>query len=654
MPGPLDGIRVIEVASWMFIPSGGSVLVDWGAEVIKVEHPIGGDPQRGLTTSGLVPGGPGGVNFMIEQPNRGKRSIGIDIARPAGRDVLLKLCETADVFLTNYLPQVRRKLGIDTDDIRARNPSIIIARGSGQGPKGPDAEKGGYDGASFWARGGVWTGAPRNAEGFPAGQMGPAFGDVMGGLATAGAIAAALLKRERTGEPSVVDVSLLATAMWQVSPMVVASGLYGLESFPAPDRTKPANPGVNTYRTSDDRFISLILLQSDKFWAEFADCLERPELTSDPRFADSTARREHSEACTRILDETFGARPLDHWREALAKFSGVWAPYQTLGDLHRDPQVIANGYLPTIDVGDHHDVRLVASPAQFDEVPVHADASPRARRAHRDVVARFRLFVGRDRGSQGRGRGALTGRPPDPRAGPQRRSTSATQPSRRCRSTTANGDSALTTWSWRSARIPLITSVPSVASRRRVRGRGRSTPARGCWRRSRRTDRRSLERGRSTVDDPADAVRLGVRPVTGTAAGWMSTASHIRRAAPGRDDRQHPGPASDIEHHGIGTQRAEQRPGGQHGRRVVAHPERLARVDPHAPSRCRAARSRSTPARRTSESVTQLGRAWARQLSATDSSTSTSRQLQRARERLGRPGDLRRLLTQRRSRARRE
>ncbi|MGH9273759.1 MAG: CoA transferase, partial [Acidimicrobiales bacterium] len=132
MPGPLDGIRVIEVASWMFVPSGGSVLVDWGADVIKVE-PMTGDPQRGLISSGLLPGGAGGVNFMVEQPHRGKRSIGLDLSLADGREALMKLVESADVFLTNYLPPIRRKLQIDTDDIRARNPNIIIARGSGTG-----------------------------------------------------------------------------------------------------------------------------------------------------------------------------------------------------------------------------------------------------------------------------------------------------------------------------------------------------------------------------------------------------------------------------------------------------------------------------------------------------------------------------------------
>jgi len=376
MSRPLEGIKVVEVASWMFIPSAGAVLADWGAEVIKVEHPQTGDPQRGLVTSGLMPGGAGMVNFMMEQPNRGKQSVGIDIAHPEGREVLLKLVETADVFLTNYLPQVRRKLGIETADLRARNPKIIVARGSGAGQRGPDAEKGGFDAASYWARGGVWSGAARNAEGWPQGQMGPAFGDVMGGMATAGAISAALAKRERTGEPSVIDVSLLSTAMWQVSPMVVAAGLFGLESFPAGDRTQPPNPGVNTYRTSDDRFISLILLQPDKHWAEFADCLGREDLKTDPRFENALVRRENSKECVAILDEVFGSEPLDHWKERLANFSGVWAPFQTLGELHRDPQVLANGYLSSFTTDSGTEVKLVANPAQFDETPPTVSRAP--------------------------------------------------------------------------------------------------------------------------------------------------------------------------------------------------------------------------------------------------------------------------------------
>jgi crotonobetainyl-CoA:carnitine CoA-transferase CaiB-like acyl-CoA transferase len=375
MAGPLDGIKVIEVSSWMFVPSAGAVLVDWGADVIKVEPPATGDPQRGLVTSGLIPGGPEGVNFMMEQPNHGKRSVAIDITHPDGREALLTLVETADVFLTNYMPAVRRKLRIDTDDIRERNADIIIARGTGQGTKGPDAEKGGFDGASFWARGGVAAVMPER-EGWPPGQPAPAFGDVMGGLSVAGAIGAALFKRERTGETSTVDVSLLATAMWQISPLVVASKLFGFSKIPQGDRTQAPNPVVGTYRTSDDRFISLILLQSDKFWTDLVTRLGVPEMAEDPRYADSTARAEHKVECIAALDEAFGAHSLSHWKMVLDDFAGVWTPFQTLDELYEDPQVVANGYLPTITASNGQEVQLVASPAQFDEATVQMTRCP--------------------------------------------------------------------------------------------------------------------------------------------------------------------------------------------------------------------------------------------------------------------------------------
>ena len=375
MAGPLDGIRVVEVASWMCVPSGGSVLVDWGADVIKVE-PMTGDPQRGLISSGLLPGGAGGVNFMVEQPHRGKRSIGLDLSHADGREALMKLVESADVFLTNYLPPIRRKLQIDTEDIRARNPNIIIARGSGTGPKGPDAEKGGYDGASFWARGGMGMTLPERPDGWPSAQPAPAFGDVMGGLATAGAIAAALVKRERTGEPSIVDVSLLATAMWQLSPLVVASKLFGFSKIPQGDRRKNPNPGVSNYKTKDERFISLILLQSDKFWADLVTRLGLPDMVTDERFVDSGARAQNAEACIARLDEAFGSMTLAELTAAFDGFEGVWATYQTLDELYEDPQVLANGYLPSMTAGNGQQVQLVASPAQFDEEAITVERAP--------------------------------------------------------------------------------------------------------------------------------------------------------------------------------------------------------------------------------------------------------------------------------------
>jgi crotonobetainyl-CoA:carnitine CoA-transferase CaiB-like acyl-CoA transferase len=372
---PLDGIRVLEIASWMFMPSAGTVLVDWGADVIKVEHPETGDPQRGLITSGLLPGGAGGFNFMMEQPNRGKRSVAIDLSHDDGREAFLKLVEQADVVITNYLPPVLRKLRIEVDDLRERNPKVIICRGSGQGPKGPDAEKPAYDAAAFWARSGLGMTFPPS-EGWPPGQPTPAFGDVIGGLSAAGAVAAALVKLGRTGEPSVVDVSLLGTGMWQISPMVIASKLYGFDRIGSGGRGMSNNPGVGTYKTADERFIMLMLLQADKHWAELVGLLGREDMATDERFVDSAARGENVRECVHELDAAFASKTLDEWKETFAEFSGAWAPFQTLGELYTDPQVEANGYLPKVIAANGDEVALVASPAQFDETAITVERAP--------------------------------------------------------------------------------------------------------------------------------------------------------------------------------------------------------------------------------------------------------------------------------------
>ena len=210
---PLDGIRVLEVAMYGFVPSAGAVLTEWGADVIKVEHAITGDPQRGLRQTGLlrVEGDP---NPNIEHANRNKRSIGLDMSTPEGKEVLYELARRSDVFLTSFLPGHRKKFGIDVDDIRAVNPKIIYARGSALGPRGEESVKGGYDMTAFWCRAG--TAATITPPGMPGmiGPPGPAYGDTISGTNLAGGIAAALLKRERTGEPSVVDVSLLGSGFW--------------------------------------------------------------------------------------------------------------------------------------------------------------------------------------------------------------------------------------------------------------------------------------------------------------------------------------------------------------------------------------------------------------------------------------------------------
>ncbi|HEY6319406.1 MAG TPA: CoA transferase, partial [Acidimicrobiia bacterium] len=215
---------------------------------------------------------------------------------------------------------------------------------------------------------------PRGLEP-PIGQR-PAFGDVMGGLAIAGGIAAALVRRDPTGVTSVVDVSLLATALWNISPDVVAAKLYEHVETPRFDADAPPNPLVGLYRTEDRRWISLVMLESDKFWADFCEHLGRPDLVADPRFVDAGARYEHRRECRGVIADTFASAPLAAWRERLATMQGVWAVVQTARELHDDPQVDANGYLPTVASDSGDPVALVASPVQFDEAPPTLSRAP--------------------------------------------------------------------------------------------------------------------------------------------------------------------------------------------------------------------------------------------------------------------------------------
>jgi len=372
--GPLAGIRVVEVASWMFVPAAGAVLAEWGADVLKIEHPDGGDPQRGLVSSGLLPGGTGGVNFFLEQPNHNKRSVAVNLQHPAGRAVLLKLCESADVFLTNWLPGPLSRARLELEDIRAVNPRIVYVRGHGQGRRGPDADRGGYDGSAFFARSGVMNALTYGDD--PYGPTQPAaFGDLPGGQTIAGAVAAALLQRERTGEAPVVDVSLLAFGMWVNSPDIVQSKLFG-QAPPRMTRASLPNPIVNRYLTADGRLILLVMLQAVRFWPELLTAMGRPDLAADARFGTPEGMFEHRVEGTRLLDELFATRTLAEWQVALADIKGVWSPVQRGLDVYDDPQVQANGYLAEVEAAGGTTFQLVTNPVQFDGRPNHVVRAP--------------------------------------------------------------------------------------------------------------------------------------------------------------------------------------------------------------------------------------------------------------------------------------
>ena len=230
--------------------------------------------------------------------------MGLDLKNPEGRSLLLKLMETADVFLTNMRPDALAGLALGVEELRAINPKLIYVRGTGQGVRGPDALKGGFDGSSFWAR--TTAGIHSTVDdAYPAPQPGPAWGDLQGGLTIAGGIAAALFHRERTGEPSVIDNSLMANGMWAGSASLMASDLFGIDQMPAAVRGAIPNPLIGFYRCSDGRFLMLMLLQADRWWPDFADHLGRPDLKDHPKYTTAALRSEHKEEFTLLLEEIF-------------------------------------------------------------------------------------------------------------------------------------------------------------------------------------------------------------------------------------------------------------------------------------------------------------------------------------------------------------
>lgn len=383
----MKGIRVLEVAQFVFVPAAGAVLAEWGADVIKVEHPVRGDAQRGATSIGGAQLDPI-ANPMIEHPNRGKRSIGIDVATPEGRQLVLELAKTADVFITNYLPSVRQKLGIDVEDIRAVNPNIIYARGSGFGDKGPDRDRGAFDATAFWIHSGVGNALTPQESNVPLTMGIGGMGDSQSGMYLAGGIAGALLHRERTGEATEVDVSLLNSAMW-MSGMVIApylrTGKMMRVSAPAAGGAL-VNPFIGHFLTSDERVISLFMMVPGPYIRDTFAHLGIPEAADDPRFSDARALMENSVSASEIIATSFAAQSFDYWREHLKTMKGQWAAVQSFLDLGNDPQAIANNTFIEVEPIDGSDpIRIVRSPVQFDHAPFTTTRAPQASE-HTEVI----------------------------------------------------------------------------------------------------------------------------------------------------------------------------------------------------------------------------------------------------------------------------
>lgn len=377
----MEGFRVLEVAQFTFVPAAGAILADWGADVLKIEHPARGDTQRGFINMGGIQVDPG-RHPLMEHPNRGKRSVGIDVSTPGGQEVIYELAKTSDVFLTNYKPAQRQKHKFDVEHIRAANPNIVYARGSAYGDKGPERDVGGYDGTAFWTRSGVGYALTPEELGGALGQGIPAFGDSIGGMFIAGGISAALLHRERTGEALELDVSLLSTAWWAAG----ASVTQGMETgevmrtpMPGAITAMSVNPFMGNYETSDGGTINLCIISPTGLIRDTFEHLGIPEAADDPRFSDVLPLIQNATAAAELISKAFATKPFEYWRQHLKTMKGQWAPFQSLLDLADDEQAIANDMISEVELaGGGKPFRVVRGPVQFNHEPLVTTRAPQA------------------------------------------------------------------------------------------------------------------------------------------------------------------------------------------------------------------------------------------------------------------------------------
>ena len=368
MAGILEGIRVVDMGHVVAVPAAGAMLGDWGAEVIKVE-PLSGEMARGIRRGGgvrrVIETEKGEVHFIFQMLNRNKKGLALDLKKESGREALYKLIQKADVFMSNYEFNTLKKLKVDYANLSRINPRLIYCVLTGYGTVGPDKDERGFDYSAAWARSGIQylIGEPGTP---PPPQRGGMMDRVAGANAVAG-ILAALLHREKTGKGQEIEFSLYHTGVW-----ILASDIQSaLMGWPVPkhDRTKAGNPLWNTYRTKDDRWIWLSMLQSDLSWPDFCRAIERPELENDPRFCNADMREENCEELVRIIDEVLTSRTREESERRLRENNCIYARVETPTEVTEDPQAIANNFFPEIDHPMAGPLKLVATPLNFRQNP---------------------------------------------------------------------------------------------------------------------------------------------------------------------------------------------------------------------------------------------------------------------------------------------
>jgi crotonobetainyl-CoA:carnitine CoA-transferase CaiB-like acyl-CoA transferase len=358
MTGPLETVRVVELGAWIAGPGAGGILADWGADVVKVEPPQG-DPARNF---GRILGGDLPVNPVFELDNRGKRSIAVDLSEERGVDLVHQLVADADVFLTNLRPAALTRVGLGPDETCARHKRLVYAIITGYGLEGPEADKGAYDIAAFWARAGIAQSlrAPGGPLPFQRGGM----GDHTVAMTGAAMVSAALVERARSGRGQLVSTSLFRQGVYTIGFDVNVALMWG-RSLGIGTRETMYSPVLNNYTASDGRSFWIVGLEGDRHWPALARAVGHPEWIADERFAEARGRAMHARELIGLLDEIFALRPLDEWAAAFSEEPELfWSPVNSVDDVVADEQFHAAHSV--VDVPDEGGtLPMLATPVDF-------------------------------------------------------------------------------------------------------------------------------------------------------------------------------------------------------------------------------------------------------------------------------------------------